>query len=238
MVLRISWNTQNVGLGADGDLEASSHEHTLEFDVVTSETHEGASTMTKHAIEGGALITDHKIHEPRSVTIEAIVSNTPLDVPPPSGYARSTAITVSTSKEEGRPAVKVFSEAFDRIQDVIATLDRLRLEGTFVTLTTARRTYDAVQILRVTEPREPEDGDSQRFQIEIQEVRIAYTRSVEAPRPREPRGDRRRDRGGQEAGTEHPRQSALDRGREELARQDAAGEDRDYLAAGEAMFGG
>lgn len=230
MTLKISWNTQNMTLGASGDLESTSYEHTLEFDVVTSETHEGSSVLTERAVESGAPITDHKRANPRRVTIEAIVSNTPLGAPPASGYAQTT-IQTSISKEDGRANVVVFSAEFDRIADVMATLDRLRLEATFVTLTTSRRSYDAVQIVSVSEPRSPEDGDSQRFMIEIQEVRIAQTRTVDAPRPREPRGSEPRDRGGQE-GQSDQRTSAIQRGRDEYDRRIAAGESRTDAAMG------
>jgi hypothetical protein len=235
-VLKISWNTQNFTLQTSGDLEATSYEHTLEFDVVTSETHEGSSVLTEHAVESGAPISDHKRANPRRISIEAIVSNTPTGAPPRSGYAETT-IETSISKDEGLPNVLVFSRQFDRIGDVLATLDRLRLEATSVTLTTSRRTYDAVQIVSVTEPRSPEDGDTQRFQIEIQEVRVAQSRTVEAPRPREPRGNEQRDRGGQEAESDQ-RTSALTRGREEYDRRIAAGESRTDAAFGAigAMF--
>jgi hypothetical protein len=235
-MLRISWNTQNFTLADSGDLEAASYEHTLEFDVITSETHEGSSVLTEHAVESGAPISDHKRANPRRIAIEAIVSNTPLGAPPRSGYAETT-IETSLSKDEGMPNVLVFSRRFDRIQDVLATLDRLRLEATSVTLTTSRRTYDAVQIVSVTEPRAPEDGDTQRFQIEIQEVRVAQSRTVEAPRPREPRGQDQRDRGGQEAQDDR-RTSAIQRGRDEYDRRIAAGESRTDASMGAvgAMF--
>lgn len=242
-MLRISWNTTVVDLDDAGDLAAQSYEHTLEFDCVTSETHEGLSTLTEHAVESGAPISDHKRADPERVTIEALVTNTPLGAPPPSGYdSRAATVQTSFSKDgDGRPAVLVFSAGFDRISEVISTLRRLRLEDTAVTLSTRVHTYEDVQIVGVTVPREPGDGDSVRLQIEIQQVRIAQSRSVDAPAPREPRGRERRDRGGQEGRDETTggqRTSALQTGRDELARQDAAGEDRDYLAAAGAMFGG
>ncbi len=239
MSLTISWNTQTTAL-VEGDLIARSYEHTLAFDCVTSITVEGVSTLTKHAVESGAPISDHKRADPRTVTIEAIVSNTPLDVPPPSGYGNSNDVTTSLEKE-GKGAVIVFSREFDRIQDVIETLDRLRLESTPVTLSTGRRTFDEVQIVQVTEPFEVEDGDSQRFTIAIQEVRIAQSRTVETPRPREPRGASRTDRGGQEGeSAADQRVSTIQAAREDYAARREAGESPTDAALGSlgTAFGG
>lgn len=209
MTLAISWSTQSTALGDDGDLEARATEHLLVFDAVTSVTVEGASVLTEHAVESGSPISDHKRANPRRVSIEAIVSNTPIDRPPASGYGDAGDVTTSTTKpDDGSGNVLTYSADFDRIADVIVTLDRLRLEATGVTISTGRRTFEAIQIVFVSEPRETEDGTSQRFSIECQEIRVAQSRTVDAPRPREPRGARERERGGQEA-TEGPRASAL-----------------------------
>lgn len=237
----ISWSTQTTALGDDGDLEARAFEHSVAFDAVTSITVEGTSVLTEHAVESGAPISDHKRANPRRITIEAVVSNTPIDRPPASGYGEASTVEVRTTKpDDGSGNVQEFLTAFDRIQDVIDTLDRLRLEATAVTLSTGRRTFEAVQIVSVSEPREVEDGDTQRFTIEIQEVRIAQSRTVDAPRPREPRGARERDRGGQEgAGADSQSTSAITAARDEYNRRIEAGESRWDAAqgAGRSAFG-
>lgn len=208
--LAISWSTQSTALGDDGDLEARSFEHLLAFDAVTSVTVEGASVLTEHAVESGSPISDHKRATPKRISIEAIVSNTPIDRPPASGYGDASEISTSFTKpDDGSGNVITYSADFDRIADVIATLDRLRLEATGVTISTGRRTFEAVQIVSVSEPREADDGTSQRFLIECQEVRVAQSRSVDAPRPREPRGARERERSGQEPTEGGPRASSL-----------------------------
>ncbi len=238
-MLRISWNTQTTELSG-GDLTSRSYEHTLEFDCVTSETHEGVSVLTEHAVESGAPISDHKRHNPDRVSIEAIVTNTPLGVPPPSGYGSGDAITVSDDKE-GAGTVVLFSADFDRMGDVVDTLYRLRTENTPVTLSTRVLVYEDVQIISVTIPREPGDGDSFRLQIECQRVRVAVSRTVDSPAPREPRGSRTRNRGGQEAeGAEADRRSALQRIDAMITDYNsrrAAGEDRITAARGATGLG-
>lgn len=222
-MLRISWSTAEEGVvfsedSEEGMREVTFTENVLEFDAVTSETHEGISEITEHAVETGAPISDHKRTKPRRLTIEALVTNTPLGAPPPSGFDSGTPVTAevraeeigeSTEGQRPRANVVVFSAAFDRMVDVFDTLDALRSGDTFVTITTRVRTYENMQIVAVTSPREPEDGDSIRFTVECVEVRIAETRTVDAPVPREPRGARTTDRGARE-GSE-PTESALHR---------------------------
>ncbi len=228
MTLKISWSSQSESYSEEGELSASNAEHTLVFDAVLSESHEGTSVLTEHAVESGAPISDHKRANPARLTIEALVTNTPLLAPPASGYGEGPAVTAEVRKDEDVKAnVVIFSASFDRLADVETTLRRLRLEATPVTVSTRVRTYEQVQVVSVTCPREPEDGDSLRFQIEFQEVRVAQSRTVDAPRPREPRGRRRTDAGDQEASTqETQRTSTLQRAQDEYNAQREAGASR------------
>lgn len=51
---------------------------TLQFDVVESITSEDILTITEHPVETGSAIVDHARSEPETLTIEAIVSDTPV----------------------------------------------------------------------------------------------------------------------------------------------------------------
>lgn len=56
------------------------------FDAVTRETHSLSSKLTEYPVETGSIISDHVIHNPITLEIEALVSNTPfqlLDVKAP-----------------------------------------------------------------------------------------------------------------------------------------------------------
>jgi len=234
-MLSISWDTEGTDLDPDsGDLIGTLTIHVLEFDCVTSETHEGASMATEHTVESGVPLTDHVRPLPRRLTLEAIVTNTPLDAPPSSGNSGSQVTATTQTVDEVKANVLVFSAPFDRIADVIAAIDAIRLGAKAVTVSTAHRTYDSVILLRVTEPREVDDGDSLRFTIEIQEIRVAESRTVDSPRPREPRSAATTDRGGQEATDQTRESSTVARARDEYDRRRAAGESRTEAAMGAA----
>lgn len=218
MTLQVQWATEATTLDG-GDLVTLQTFHILEFDAVMSETHEGRSEITQRAVERGAPISDHKRALNRLLTLEGFVTNTPLDAPPPSGYGLTT---VTTTIGKTGAQVRVFSAEFDRVRDVWDTLERLRMEATPVGISTRWRDYEDVQILAVTLPRETPE-DSAMFSIEISEVRIARTREVDTPRPREPRGAPETDRGARE-GEDAERGSALDEVRDAYNARRESGE--------------
>lgn len=53
------------------------------FDTILSETHSNVSELAEHPVELGADVTDHIRHQPESVTLEGVVSNTPTTPGPP-----------------------------------------------------------------------------------------------------------------------------------------------------------
>jgi hypothetical protein len=57
---------------------ASKQVKSVNFDVVTSETHESAMAITQHPVEEGADIVDNARAEPKKLHIEGYVSNKPL----------------------------------------------------------------------------------------------------------------------------------------------------------------
>lgn len=216
MTLSISWSTSEQR--SDGaTMDSVSVEHVLAFDAVTSETHDTGSTITESPVEAGAPISDHKRPLQRRLSIEAVVTNTPIGRVPDSGDG-SGEIAFSEQKSEGAGAVvRVYTTSFDRMTSVLSVLDRLATEAIAVTITTRVRTYEALQIRSVSAPRKSDDGDSITFQIEAVEIRIVEALRVDIPDPLEPRGQRGVDAGAQ-ATTEAPPESTAHRaGRELLA---------------------
>jgi len=188
MTLQISWATETES-DVDGETVLTSAYHVLEFDAVTSEEHTAESDLTDHVVESAAAISDHKRPKPRSLSIEAIVSNTPLSFPPSSGFASSSVTAEIATSGPAKANVLTFSGEFDRIQDVEATLERLRSEAIDLTVETRVRTYDNVQLVSVSIPR-ADPVDAITIKLGLREVFRASTQIVDAPLPREPRGGR------------------------------------------------
>lgn len=187
MTLSISWSTDTTTTDG-GETTISSAYHILEFDVITSVDHTAESELTEHTVETGAAISDHKRAKPRTIEIEAFVTQTPLGVPPLSGFAtRSVSGSVHKGTGPAKATVFEFSEEFDRIQDVEQTLERLRTEAIDLTVETRARTYDNVQLVSFRIPQK-EGVDGAPFTLSIREVFRAEAQTTQAPLPREPRG--------------------------------------------------
>lgn len=191
-------------------------EHVLAFDAVTSETHETGSTITESPVESGAPISDHKRPLQRRLSIEAMVSNTPIGEAPDSGDGRGPVAFEERKSEGSSAVVRVYSTAFDRMTAVQTVLDRLATEAIAVTITTRIRTYESVQIRSVSTPRKADDGDALTFTIDAVQIRIAEALRVDIPDPLEPRGQGRAEAGPQATTEAVPESTAHRAGREVL----------------------
>jgi len=190
----IQWETEAESLDeTTGDLVVARATRVLEFDCVTRETHDASAFLTEQTVERGAPIADHKRPEATRLSIEAWVTNTPLGAPPESG-GRGTAVQTRISD-----GVLTFEQSFDRVADVHAAVRELVRDPVLVTVTTALEVYEEMTVIAVSEIREAANGAAQVFTIDLVSVRVAETQTVDAPTPREPRGQARRDRGSQEA---------------------------------------
>lgn len=156
------------------------------FDAITADTSEVTATLTTHPVERGADMSDHKRPGPRRLTLEAVVSNSPLGDPPASGLGPSDVRLLADG---------TYSAPFDRVRDVAESLRYLVERDLLVSVSTAVADYDALSIISVSAPK-TEATNAVRFTIDAEEVRIVETRTVAASAlPREDRGRQRTQNG-------------------------------------------
>ena len=123
MTLSISWSTSEQR--SDGaTMRSVSVEHVLSFDAVTSETHDTGSTITESPVEAGAPISDHKRPLQRRLSLEAVVTNTPIGRVPDSGDG-SGEIAFSEQKSENANAVVRVRIDQGARAELTHTIDRL-----------------------------------------------------------------------------------------------------------------
>lgn len=216
----VSWTTSTETIAGE-EFAVQGVDHVLQFDCVTSETHENTATLTEKAVERGAPLADHKRSNPARISIEATVTNTPIALPPPSGGDAFPVFIESHRSEAADAVVRVYTGSFDRMLDVHAVLDSLVDSPTFVTITTRTKTYENAQITGVTVPRKSEDGDAITITISATVVRIAESRQVDIASPREPRGRSTRDNGTQGTAEESRLTSILAQGADQVTADNA-----------------
>lgn len=200
MTVEISYSAQAFDTNREtGESTPTGQLYTLVFDAVASEKTGLQASLTEHAVEGDAAINDHKYTELRTVTLECIVSNTPLGPPPLTG-SRSQTIDASTSKVDlgdGMSAqALVYSRDIHRVADVLAELEDLVRKPITVTVVTSLKAYEDMTLVRVSPSRDASDGDAVTFDIELKEVRRARTETTTAPQPRRAINRPVADRGG------------------------------------------
>ncbi|MCK4718805.1 MAG: hypothetical protein KAT70_09065 [Thermoplasmata archaeon] len=192
----------------------------LDFDATVKELHSASAVATEHFVEEGVAITDHVRADRKRLSAECHVTNTPLHAAPGadgSVQALSLEKTVrsltsgatvnqsgevdpaewDSNEETVRANVFQFTQEFDRVGDVHATLTALMDGGVEVTALTSLGQYDAMVIVDLGAPRDAENSNAVLFSLELVEIRKAVSETVASPDPLETRAERQRRRGAQ-----------------------------------------
>jgi hypothetical protein len=190
MSVTLSW------LSGDQTQEAS-------FDAVVTETHSRSAQVTSHPVEQGADVADHVYIEPLHLTLECVVTNTPLATP--ATQNRNSRGEVSTvngkvslpfgagtyTKAVG--AALQFSQDMLRPRDVYEALRKAFNEKSAFSVDTALEIYHSMVITALSVPREAGSGamtdkgvrvDRLTFSIEMQQIRVASSKTGEVRRPK------------------------------------------------------
>jgi len=176
----------------------------LTADVVTSYDHEAAVKMTEHPVETGAVITDHRISEPKRLTVEFAQSRQPLRMKDlawkqqeidfiESRFQPSGLLLLSTAVEAGLKAagqalgllsggskLKVYSLTAkdpdsNRIQDLHDQLLDLLDGGTECTFTFQGLVLSGFYVTSVKRSTKAGEGGLSRFVLDLQHVQTVQT---------------------------------------------------------------
>lgn len=182
---------------------------TVEFDGAVRYLHESSAVVTEHPVEKGVNIADHVRPELDRLTVEAIVTNSPITVPRTnmSGVSGSTKsvefkIPTSVSLPIDLPGVGAalkgagllnrtttvsanvlqFDDEFDRVGSIYDEVRLLVSSGTLVGISTPLRQYENMLLKSLSSPKAKEDGDSIKFTFEAHEIRFSTTKEVPVPK--------------------------------------------------------
>jgi hypothetical protein len=123
----------------------------VQFDTIVSEDHRYTATTTNYPVEFGTIISDHIIKYPDEVTIQGMVSDTPLNILPT--FNRSVA-------------------AFNQLVEIQAR----RIP---VTVVTGIKVYTNMAITVLNVPRTIKTGQTLTFNIEFKKIIFDNTVQVE-----------------------------------------------------------
>jgi hypothetical protein len=112
----------------------------LVLDASLSESHSFGSTVTRYPVEDGSLISDHTQLEPIELSMEGIVTNASLD-----------------------PLYQRLYSGTSRMHEAMRALLEIRQKRDVVTINTGLAVYDMMVLTNITFPRDPQTGESLRF---------------------------------------------------------------------------
>lgn len=145
----------------------------VEFNATLSEDHNISAELTDHPVETGSTITDHYRLLPKSITINGIVSNTPLSGLNPLAIGAGLVAGVVTSVNS-RISKSPANEAYDKIE---ASMKK----GELLTIVTTLKTYNNMLITSFSTRRDSASGNILNATIVLREVRIAKVETISTP---------------------------------------------------------
>lgn len=127
------------------------------FDATPTEQHDADTETTDSPVEQGVDVTDHARPKPRTLTLEAIVSEAPI---PPPGSAPGTA-----------PDPQAPGTAYQ-------TLLHMRDNATLLSVETSLESYDSMLLTHIGVARKAADGKSLRVQLGFKEIQVVSSQTV------------------------------------------------------------
>jgi hypothetical protein len=164
------------------------------LDASVNENHQANAQVTEHRVESGQNVTDYIRPLPRRLSIEGLVTNTPLSAP----KSQANGVTAQVGKFSAPiqtgileapffgGALQVdwqavsFSTQFDRMRDVYGVLVDAALAGAVFTITTSLATYKNMVIENFASPRSVETANALRFTVDFKEIVVVDTQTVQA----------------------------------------------------------
>ncbi len=129
-----------------------------QLDVAVSEDHSFDSEVTEHPVEKGADIADHVRARPITVSVEGIVSDTPIREIARPGFQDS----------EGDPIVLPSAEAYALLIDI-------RDKREPVTVQTSLQLFENMVLTSLSVPRSVGTGDALRFTATFVQIQLVTT---------------------------------------------------------------
>lgn len=178
MVLNVITNKNLVRIITLNELGESIN---FSIDAAPNVNHSMISNITQNPIEDGSSITDHVNLEPRKVTINGLISETPLSI---SKAITNTAITAVAGQIlpeflQGS-IVSLFQNSSDRVQDGYKVLKELWENKNPFSIQTNLELYENMIIQSLSIPETVERG--LRFTMTLQQIKVVTTEFVRVPR--------------------------------------------------------
>jgi len=151
----------------------------VEFDATLTASHAGDVDITEHPLETGSNVADGARAKQRTVSLEGVIVDNPLDAKP------------SDNAGAGRAR---------RLYDA---LELVKEKGGVCTLTTPFRSYDNILIKQLSSDEDKKMGGAVKVKIALTQVKLVRSQTVAVRKTAKPNGQEKGDKGPQ-SGTKAP----------------------------------
>ena len=140
----------------------------IQLDAIVSESHNNIITLSKNPVELGAEITDHAIVEPKTISIKATVSDTPLGVAALAQIIDTVTGLFGTSTSQNITRSNAAYNALVALQDAREPID----------IQTKLKLYQDMVITNISTVQDKDSSRAVVLNIVAKEVRIVETEIV------------------------------------------------------------
>lgn len=143
-------------------------------DASISEQHNSEVEVTDHDVEEGSPISDHARVKPVTLTMEALITNTPINRGQALRIVESNGIQFQTpnQSEQLRGVAGYAEQSF-------AKLETLRDSVKLITVITALKTYSNMILTSLSVPRNASIGEALRFTATFKSVRLVKNQTTQ-----------------------------------------------------------
>lgn len=187
--------------------EDNGQSYHMTIDATVSEQHQLDSEVTDHPVEKGVNLSDHVRALPDTLTLNGVISNTPIFLPPdfaedanfeivkveqrpptlgstigrpiPIAGALLSGVTLPIPQQELQ--VIGFDTVFNRDVACYNALRKIRDDGTLVSLVTTLHSYASMALQSVQILRDAKSGSALTLTITAKQIRVGSTEEVDVP---------------------------------------------------------
>lgn len=153
----------------------------LEIDATSLIGFEAAAEVTEHPVESGPAVGDHVRPKNGTISLEGVITNTPITLPATQMNGVTIASASVTLPGGGTAVARQYSGVVDRVRVCDNVLLGLTNAGAIVSLTSGLRIVDSLAITRYRVEKNTDTGHSVRITMELKRVRIATTARAAVP---------------------------------------------------------
>jgi hypothetical protein len=153
-------------------------------DAFLKETHSFSSEITEHPIESGGVIADHIYNLPFCLSIDGIISNTPM------------SLVGLTAFDSANRYLK--NESNDFTQLAFEKIEELFLKRMPISIATSLKTYDQMVVENLSIERGGGNCASLHFQCTAKQILLVNQKRIKLPKPKTSRTQPKQKKGLQE----------------------------------------